>query len=148
MKRDQQQDEVALLKDSGPRHQNSGWFFLLFNAVFVTAFFGSLRDLIQMSLQHDYDSYTPIIPFIVAYLIFNDRKQIFSQKGTAAIFGLPIIVIGTLLFFATRHIGPLVEDRDTLAFLIFSLVVLWIGGFLLCFGLKSFRAAIFPLAFL
>jgi exosortase len=147
MKRDQQQDEIALLKDSGPWHQNPVWLFLLFNAVFVTAFFGSLRDLIQLSLQHDYDSYTPIIPLIVAYLIFIDRKQIFSQKGTA-IFGLPIMVIGILLLFAARHIGLLLENRDVLAFEIFSLVVLWIGGFLLCFGLKSFRAAVFPLAFL
>jgi exosortase len=120
----------------------------LFNVAFGVLFFGLLRDLVQSSLRSEYDSYIPFIPFISAYLIYGDRQAIFSQKGFSYTAGLLIMGIGILLLFVGRNREALFDHRDHLALITFSLVVLWIGGFTLCYGLGSLRAAAFPLLFL
>jgi hypothetical protein len=78
-------DGVALRKQWYP---NRNWRFLLFNVVFATAFFGPLRDLARTSLNSDYDTYIPLIPFISAYLMHLNRKMIFSEKESFSVVGL------------------------------------------------------------
>ena len=132
----------------GKWYLNRHWQFLVFNVVFALAFFGPLRDLVQTSLRSAYDSYIPFIPFISAYLIYEDRQTIFSQKGSFSAAGLIFIGIGLLLLFIGRNREPLFDHRDHLSLIVFSLVFLWIGGFTLFHGLGSLRAAAFPLLFL
>jgi len=127
---------------------NRNWQFLLFNVVFAVAFFGPLRDLVQTSWQSGYDDYIPFIPFITAYLIYEERQKIFSQKGYSSAAGLIFIGIGILFLLIGRNREALVDHHDHLTLIVFSLVLLWIGGFTLCYGLGSLRAAAFPLLFL
>jgi exosortase len=122
--------------------------FLLLNAVFVSAFFGPLRDLVQMSLRSDTVSYIPFIPIISAYLMYSDRQMIFSPKGSTSVFGfLPIGIGILLLFFGSLRTAPL-DRHDNLTLITISMILIWIGGFTFCYGVRSLRAAIFPLLFL
>jgi exosortase len=127
---------------------NSNLRFLLFNALFVLAFFGPLRDLVQMSIRRDTFSYIPFIPFISAYLMYTDRQMIFTQKGVAPAAGsLPIGFGLLLLVFGGIRENPL-NPNEYLTLVTSSMVLIWIGGFTLCYGIKSLREAVFPLIFL
>jgi exosortase len=114
----------------------------------VLAFFGPLRDLVQMSLRSDTFSYIPFIPIISAYLIYDKRQSIFSQGGASSPVGFLSIGIGILLLFVTRNHEALSYHHDHLTLMTVSMVLIWIGGFALCYGNRSFRAAVFPLLFL
>src|SRR5512139_3945481 len=127
---------------------NSNSRFLLFNALFVSAFFGPLRDLVQMSVRSDTFSYIPFIPIISAYLLYSDRQMIFSQKEAASAVGFLPIGIGLLLLVFGGIRENLLNPNDHLTLVISSMVLIWIGGFTLCYGIGSLRGAVFSLIFL
>jgi len=127
---------------------NSNSRFLLLNAVFVSALFGPLRDLVQMSMRSDTFSYIPFIPVISAYLMYSDRQMIFSQKGSASAFGFLLIGIGILLLVIGGIRDNRLAHQDHLTLTTISMVLIWIGGFTLCYGIGSLRVAVFPLIFL
>jgi len=127
---------------------NSNLRFLLFNALFVLAFFGPLRDLVQMSISSDIFSYIPFIPFISAYLMYSDKQLIFSHKGSAHAVGFLPICISILLLFINRNHEALSSHHDYLTLMTVSMILNWIGGFTLCYGARTLRAAMFPLLFL
>ncbi len=149
---DQSGNDSLLPKDAVPLRKP--WYlsgtrrFLLFNALFATAFFGPLRDLVRISLSSDYDSYIPLIPFVSAYLMYLSRRTVFSEKESFSVAGLFAIVIGILFLFVGRNYEARLDQRDYLAFIMFSSVTIWIGGFILFYGERSFRAKAFPLLFL
>jgi hypothetical protein len=60
-----------------------------------------LRDLMLTSWNHGYYTYIPFIPFIIAYLLYEDRRAIFSQKESSSVAGYLTIGIGILLLFVT-----------------------------------------------
>jgi exosortase len=99
-----------------------------------------------MSLRSDTFSYIPFIPFISAYLIYEKRQSIFSQGGTSSPVGL--LAIGILLLFVNRNHAVLSYHHDYLTLVTVSMVLIWIGGFTLCYGSRSLRTAVFPLLFL
>jgi exosortase len=127
---------------------NSNSRFILFNAVYVLAFFGPLRDLVQMSMRSDTFSYIPFIPIISAYLMYSDRQVIFSRKGSTAAVGFLFIGIGILLLFYGSIRAAQQAYQDYLTLITISMVLIWIGGFMLCYDSRSLRAAVFPLLFL
>jgi exosortase len=129
-------------------YSNRKWLFIVFNVLFVLAFFGPLINLALFSLNGDYDTYIPFIPFISAYVMHLSRKLIFLEKESFSVVGLLIVLIGILSLYVDRTIEFQLNSRDYLAFIIFLLVMTWIGGFIMIFGMRSFRAAAFPLLFL
>lgn len=130
------------------RYSYRGLLFLFFNIFFIVVFFDWLRELVLVSWNSQYDTYIPVIPFVSAYLFYLEKKKIFSQEGAFSLIGLLVAGVGGLLFFAGRYYDADFGSRDYLAVTTFSLIVLWIGGFLFCYGARSFRAAVFPLFFL
>ncbi len=144
-------DPMSLKEDASLRkqwHQNRHWLFLAFHLLFVPAFFGPMQDLVRTSLSSEYDTYIPLIPFISAYLMYLNRKTVFSEGKSFSLAGLFAIVIGTLFLFAGRNYATRLDHRDYLAFIMFSSVTIWIGGFIFFYGVRTFRAAVFPLLFL
>ena len=124
------------------------WRFLLFNTLFVLAFFGPLRNLVQMSMSNDTFTYIPFIPIISAYLIYEKRQNIFPQERTSSPIGLLAIGIGFLLLFANRNHEAMSYQHDYLTLMAASMVLIWVGGFTFCYGTRSLLTAVFPLLFL
>jgi exosortase len=122
--------------------------FLLFNVLFVLAFFGPLRDLVHLSMRSDTFSYIPFIPIISAYLMYSNRQIIFSQKGSAFTVGFLLIGIGILFLVLGSIRDARLARQDHLTLITVSMVLIWIGGFTLFHGIGSLRAAVFPLLFL
>jgi exosortase len=111
--------------------------FLLFRGPLVILG-GSLRD-------DDY-SHVLFIPVISACLIYFRRKVVFQQLKYC-IWGVPLVLLGIALSLIKQQL--LFSDRnDYLSFSVFAMVFFWVAAFILCFGMKPLRAALFPLCFL
>jgi len=128
--------------------QNNGWIFLTFNGLFFFKFFRPLWDLVLTSYRSDTFSYIPFIPLISIYILNIDKRIIFSKKNTFAAAGLIPISIGIVIIFFTKKLIGSLDHFDYLSLLTLSMVLIWIGGFTLCYGIRSLRAAAVPFLFL
>jgi exosortase len=108
-----------------------------------------LRALFALASSDPSASHHPLIPILAGGLIWRSgRSGLTSADARLQPGGLAIVVpaaAASALVFAYRSsIGA--DWWLTLSVL--SLVMLWIGGFLLFLGWRPFRAALFPLGFL
>lgn len=126
---------------------NKHWRFLAFNVAFVFAFFGPLWDLASISYRSDTFSYIPFTPFISAYLVYINRQAIFSHKRSSPAAGLMTIGIGIVILSFTSELIAALDD-DYISPIALSMVLIWIGGFALCYGTRSLSAAALPLLIL
>jgi len=102
-----------------------------------------VQTVLRLSFTDEKYSHVVLIPFIAAGLIFWRRARIFSDaryswRGAAIPF---------LLCLALAALAPLGGPAG-LPFSVGALLLSWVAAFLFCYGLESFRAAIFPFLFL
>jgi len=97
-------------------------------------------------MKNDNASHVLLIPFIVAWLIYLDRKKIVSRSldlAAAAWLAVPAAVLSTVV------IGRSFPDTSiSVAASILALVLFLVGGFVALFGRRSARSVWFSLAFL
>lgn len=111
-------------------------------------FFRVLHQLVQYSLQNASNSHIVLIPFITLFLLYIERRPPSSATAASTASGIAVILAGAILG-SLAYWGPVPQQGGwalTLAAL--SLVIVWNGGFLLCYGFIAWRAAAFPLLFL
>lgn len=116
------------------------WFALLCVAS-GGLFWRPLSALASLAWKSDYYTHTVIVPLLVGYLIYKERGRIFKDIHGSFGFGILLLFTGILLYGLTE----LVFKDARLLLAIFSIVLFWIGAFALCYGLKTVRAALFPL---
>lgn len=107
----------------------------------------SLKNLFEHDYHGEYYSHIILVPMISAYFFYDTRKSIFSGHQTSLAYGLPVMVIAVLLFIAGRNMTYL-NANDLASITVFSAVVFLNGAFIMSFGLKAYKAALFPLLFL
>jgi exosortase len=122
--------------------------FGLFVLVLLGASSGLLIELIAFSLANAHSSHVILIPFVSATLIYLNRREIFSEVRYSLPAGGIMMVAGVVLFIAGTIVGARLIQLDYLALMSPSVVLLWLGCFLLFCGTAAFRAALFPLLFL
>lgn len=108
----------------------------------------ALAALVHLSLTDPSSSHVVLIPLIALALIYRGRKAIFSTVGFAWPGGLALIGAGLVCFVAASLYEPVAGLQDALTLQVASLVMLWVGGFLLIYGRPACRAGLFPLCFL
>ncbi|MBE9505095.1 MAG: exosortase/archaeosortase family protein [Proteobacteria bacterium] len=123
-------------------------YFLFFNIAVFTLCYTPIRDLLSLSLKSDLYSHVPLIPLISIYLIYSKRSTIFQDVSYSMAGGLTGIVAGILLYLIGLSQSGIFSPNDYLSLTILSALILWLGGFLLFYGDKAFKEAIFPLLFL
>lgn len=122
-------------------------FFILFCLIILLIFYLPLRNLFNHSLNNELYSHIILIPFVSGYFIFLNRKQISLEMNYSLKTGMVVLMFGILLYFiGKKSLGS--NENDHLSFTIFSVWVFWIGGFVFFYGVKTFKAASFPLLFL
>lgn len=122
--------------------------FALFVSLTLAAFWAPLSMLIRFSFQQEQYSHIILVPLVSVSLFFLDRKRIFSHVDTRWGAGLGLLSAGALFYwFGQRHSASSSEN-DQLAIAMFSVVVIWAGGFVLCYGIRAFRTGLFPGLFL
>ena len=121
-------------------------YFLCFVLGSLLVLWVPLRKLINFSLTHDYGSHIVLIGPASAYLIYLKRRQVFSKVQTNVFTGSSLFLAGAISWLAAHHYSLLHSDYFSLE--VVAIIVLWISGFILCYGSQAFRAARFPLLFL
>lgn len=127
-----------------------GRFLLLlcFAIAALVMVFGPMKNLLDSAARGDYYSHIPLIPLVTVYLIFQKRKEIFSEANPVYPSGALLSGVGGALYaFGSTQSGSL-NQNDYVSLLTFSTIVFWAGGFLLLYGLKGFQKASFPILFL
>jgi exosortase len=124
--------------------------FILFSLSLCLLMAGTIRDVIGFSLDldHKHASQILLVPFISGALIWWNRKVVFQGSRWSVPFALPIVFLGGMLLVAGKIVGARLGENDNLTLAASSLVILWLGGFLLFYGPCSFKAALFPLLFM
>jgi len=136
-----------LLETLRGRTARGACFAFLFGLT-VTAFWAPLGLLIRFSLQRAEYSHIILVPLVSASLFFLERGRIFSHIETRWGAGLGLLFAGALCYwFGQKHSASLSEN-DQLLIAMFSVVVIWVGGFVLCYGSRAFRAGLFAVLFL
>ncbi len=101
-------------------------------------FWPSVISALGLAVHNDRYLQVAVAPLLTAFLIFRNRKAIFSPAVYAPELGIPLVTLAALL--------SLVSRSHSLPLAILSIVLLALSTFLLCFGVRSFRAALYPLS--
>ena len=132
------------LKQDSSRH---AWF-IAFLVVSSLVFRSELSALFRFSMVEDYASHIVLVPLIVAFLLFTERRRIFAVTRSGAAAGIALIGIGVLLYWLGGRASSQLATDYSLSLQSLAVVILWIGGFLFCYGIPAARAATFSLLFL
>ena len=123
-------------------------FFILFLAGSIAIFWKPLQNLFSFSLTHDYASHIILIAPVSAYLIYLRRNEIFSVVRTGLLPGSLLLFAGTTLWwFAATYPAASIRHNE-FSLLTLAMVIIWISGFILCYGPRAFATALFPWLFL
>lgn len=122
--------------------------FLLFNVVMLAMFYHPLSELTGLVFKSELYSHIILIPIVSGYFIYLKRRIIFSDLEYSFKSGMTVIAIGMIIYFIGVEQGIQLNQNDYLALMIFSAIILLVGGVVFFYGIKSFRAAVFPLLFL
>ncbi len=116
-------------------------------AASAIAFLTPLRNWVALSMGSDEYSYLVLIPAMVLGLLWLERIRIFRDVRYSPGAGTFLLLAG----FATAAAGDLFSrslgGETRLAVEFVGLNVVWIGGFVLCYGTKTARAGTFALLF-
>ena len=122
--------------------------FAVFVGLTLVVFAAPLSMLVRFVLQREEYSHILLVPAVSVFLLFRDRRRIFSDVQTCWRLGLGVLLTGVLFGWLGYKYAVSPSDNDRLFTAIFSLVVIWIGGFILCYGLRVVHAGLFPVLFL
>jgi exosortase len=124
------------------------WGCLLLCAVPLILVWQPMRLVFALALQNDTYTHIPLIPMVSLFLIYSERRSVFSVISSSWAAGSALIIAGAigiaLARFNVWQMGP----PNELSLVLAGFVLFWMGAFLLFFGARAFRAALFPLLFL
>ena len=124
------------------------FFFTCYCLGLSLAYAPVLRALFDYSRQNVTASHVMVIPLVTAVLIYQDRTRIFSLVRTSWAPAIAVVLVGVGLSMVASTSRRGAGDADWLTWIVGSLVVLSVGGFVLLYGLNASKAALFPLSFL
>jgi exosortase len=122
------------------------FFFLFLIAAFLMAY--TPINALYASSNSEYYSHIALIPLVSIYLIYQNRKDIFANQKYSFTVGMPLLLIGVLLFFAGRTNGLQLDQNDFASLIALSIVIFINGAFIFFYGIQAFKTALFPLLFL
>jgi exosortase len=122
--------------------------FAFFVGLTAVIFWNSLIRLVELSRQYEHYSHIVLIPLISGWLLLVERKTIFAGVRTHWSAGVAAVLGGGLLYWVGHRYFTSASDNDRVSIAIFSVVVVWAGGFALCYGVGALRRGLFPGLFL
>jgi exosortase len=122
--------------------------FVLLCVTPIAFVWGLTRDFLALAFQNDTFAYIPLIPVVSLYLIYIERKSIFSMISYDWKTGCAFIVPGAMCLVLARLNFWQLGSANQISLVMFAFLIIWMGAFALFFGNHSFHAASFPLLFL
>jgi exosortase len=122
-------------------------FFLIFSVAALWMVYRPISNLVLSSPNREYYSHIVLIPLISAYLLYTERKRIFSNHSYSLKWGLSLMALGMIVFVIMKKNGIQLNPNDLTSLTTASAILFWIGSFVLLYGTESFRKGIFPVLF-
>jgi exosortase len=135
---------TIVLTPNGRRHAS----FVALVLVSSVAFYKTLDALITYSLHNDSSSHIVVIPLIAFSLLYVERQNTFSITKASVGSGIGLALGAIVLYWLANQDLFLRHGNWLLSLETLSVILVWAGGFLLCYGFVAFRAGVFPLLFL
>ncbi len=123
-------------------------FYGLWLVLSVAFFWKPCVALVRFSLVNDNASHVVLIPFISAWLIYREQKQIFRRLSFEYSLAGALFTISAVTYIWTIRSPASWPQADGLAGYSLALVFFWISGFVLFFGRAATKNGRFPLLFL
>jgi exosortase len=98
----------------------------------------------------DYEHYSHIVlmPFLSAYLVLLNREKIVKLARPGLVTGIPIMLVGAFLVAGFGASAFIADAEYRLSLSMLGLVVLWIGSFVIRYGIRASYSVTFPFALL
>ena len=113
----------------------------------VLVFWKSVFALFHLAEQDETASHIILVPFITAWLIYTERKQLPARNSlefrAGLFFALPAILL-TLLILRCSSCTP----KETLSGFILALILLLVAGFVIILGKEAAKSSWFAFAIL
>lgn len=122
--------------------------FLVWTALLTLAYVQPLTRLIRYARDSELLSYIPLVPFVAAYLLYLQRKDLPRAYRRSTSATVALCVVGLAALVASVQFGGTLSLNDGLAVIAFSYVCLAAAGGFLFFGTQWMVTAAFPVAFL
>jgi len=114
-------------------------FYALWLVLSIAFFWKPCVALVRFSLVNDNASHIILIPFISAWLIYIEQKQIFRRVSFDYSFAGVLFTISAVTYIWTFRSPASWTQADLLAGFALALVLLWISGFVLFLGEQHLR---------
>jgi exosortase len=103
-----------------------------------------VRTVMNLGL-HD-DRYVEIVvaPFLFMFLMYWERNRVFSGAVWSARVGMPLL-LSVSMYFVFLQRQSYGDQGSRLVLDVFGVIFAWMVAFILCYGLRCFREAFFPL---
>ena len=122
--------------------------FSVLAAISLAIWWRALASSFTLALHDEqYTHLLLILPVSVA-LIFIDWESPGPSSRASRSTGLSLLVAGAAVTVLVRSGVARISADEQLSLNMLALVVWWVGAFILCFGARAFRRALFPLCFL
>jgi exosortase len=121
--------------------------FVVFSLILICIFHDFFYQLISFSLSSHISQYRFLIPFISAYFFYTARKKIFSEATYSISLGSSVILAGLGLYLLGREWKTQLDLNDYLCVTTSSVLLIWMGGFILFYGKATLRRGLFPICF-
>jgi exosortase len=121
---------------------------LAFWVVSLAVFWKQFINLATLSFHDENSSHILLIPLISALLIYLRRKRVFCAPTPCPAIGVPLLLLAAGFWYRLTTLQSSLNETDRLSGAAALIALVWIAGFLLFYGTRSFKSAIFPLLFL
>src|SRR5271157_4278075 len=118
---------TGALTENTRRHAS----FIAFIAISSLAFYMTLNVLVRYSLNNDSSSHIIVIPLIAFFLLYMERRTVFSNTRTSIGSGVGLALGGVILYWLAGRSPFPQEGNWPLCLETLSVILVWIGGFLL-----------------
>ena len=123
-------------------------YFLSSIILFLAIFYSPLKQLAGLSFESELYSHFLLIPVVSLFFLWVNRKALFERVSYSFKAGFPIVLAGILIFGIVESNYFQLNQNDYLSLMMFAMLACILGIFLVFFGSRSFRKALFPLLFL
>jgi exosortase len=139
---------IEALQVTVNRHARAHTAFVGLVILSVIIFWKTFYALVLFSLDHESSSHILLIPLVSIYLLWTERSRIFQVVRTSPISGAPLVLAAIALYLFMASHWSVQDPEQFLPGATLAIVLLWLGGFLLCYGAAAWRRASFSLLFL
>jgi len=128
--------------------KNAHILFLCLTLLSLLMFFQPLKELTNFSFHNHHYTHIWLIPLASIYFLFTERKEIFPEIHPSRGAGAIVLLAGIAAYFIGNHFEGRLNVNDHTAAMTFSGLLFLHGAFLVSYGTRAYRKALFPLLFL